>query len=246
MLGISLSGFKLPHYLNIIFPVPSIMVANLLLSKIHDGAWIKSIFVMQLSTTVLLFLLAAVLNSWAFPIGNPWLLIFILLLLTGLYFFMRSPVLSKLQKAILLPVSAVAISFFLLNANFYFNLLNYQAGNQLAFQFRNKVDPTAVYLWKGMYIPSWNFYTATQRNEFRDGLYENGKKIWLLFDAADSIEIRQSGYELGRQYAVPDFHITKLKLSFVNPVTRDKVCAKKILAEITGRKEEQLLVNTHQ
>jgi len=34
-------------------------------------------------------------------------------------------------------------------------------------------------------------------------------------------------------------------VSFVNPVTRDKVCAKKILAEITGRKGEQLMVNAH-
>lgn len=244
LLGISLSGFKLPHYLNIIFPAASIMVANLLLSKVQDTAWIKTIFTIQLATTLLLFVLAAVLNSWAFPLGNPWLFVTIVLLLTGIYIFMWLPGLSQLQKAILLPVSAVAISFFVLNANFYFNLLSYQAGNELAFKLRDKVDPATVYLWKGMYIPSWNFYTATPRNEFNDGLYESGKKIWLLFDAVDSSDIRQSGYELGRQYIVPDFHITKLKLSFMNPATRQKVCTKKILAEVTGRKEEQLFVNT--
>lgn len=247
LLGISFSGFKLPHYLNIIFPVSAIIVANLLLTKVHHVAWIKSVFVMQVVITIILFLLAGLLNSWVFPVGNPWLLVFILLLLTGVYFFMRSPALSKLQKAVLLPVSAIAICFFLLNANFYFNLLKYQAGNQLAFRLRDKIDTNSVFLWKGMYIPSWNFYTATQRKEFSDGLYEKDKKIWLLFDENDSAEIRQSGYELGRQYAVPDFHITKLKLSFVNPGTRAKVCGKKVLAEITGKKEGgQLLANSYQ
>lgn len=245
MLGISLSGFKLPHYLNIIFPAAAIMVAQLLLNKVQDVAWIRNIFMMQVCITLVLLLLAAVLNSWVFPVGSPWLLMLVLLLLTGLYFFLRSPFLSILQKAILLPVSVVAICFFLLNANFYFQLLRYQAGNELAFRMRDKINAASVYLWKGKYIPSWNFYTATVRKDFKDSLYEHGKPAWLIFDATDSADIRRSGYKLGRQYSVADYHITKLKLSFVNPLTRDKACDKTILAEITGKKEEEpLLMNT--
>lgn len=234
MTGISFSGFKLPHYLNIAFPVASVMVAAFLLSRPEQSKWIKPLFNLQLCITALILLAIVFLNSWAFPVNNAWLLFFILSQLLLFYLFVNSGFAIR-QKTVLVPVAAMIVSFFTLNANFYLQLLKYQGGNQLALQTKKKINPADVYLWKGFYTPSWNFYTATDRKPFDDKQYQPGRKTWLLFDLSSLDEIEQAGYRLGQVYSSPDYGITKLQFSFVNPVTRKKVCSEMVLAEVIGK-----------
>jgi hypothetical protein len=130
-------------------------------------------------------------------------------------------------------VAAMVFSFFLLNSNFYPALLTYQGGNELAFATKGKVNPADVYFWKETQSSSFNFYTATLRRPFTDSVLQTGKKVWLLFDSSNEEEIKQAGYQLGHQYASPDYEITKLDIKFVNPVKREKQCTKMVLAEIS-------------
>jgi hypothetical protein len=133
-------------------------------------------------------------------------------------------------------VATIVVSFFLLNTNFYPQLLKYQGGNELAKKIKGNVDPANVYFWKDNYSSSFNFYTATERKQFDDSIFLKGKKpIWLLFDKKDSADIHQSGYKIGLIYSVPDFGITRLDLKFVNPVTRKSELHQMMLGEITGR-----------
>ncbi|MET0393160.1 MAG: glycosyltransferase family 39 protein [Chitinophagaceae bacterium] len=236
MLGISLSGFKLPHYLNIVFPAASILVASFLVNRLAGSGsrWIKPVFNLQLAITVLLSACMLFLNTWAFPIRNAWVVFFILSLVLLFYLFISSGF-SMLQKTVLVPAAAMIICFFLLNINFYLQLLHYQGGSELAFRTKEKINPQDVYLWKGLYTPSWNFYTATDRRVFEDTVYRSGRTIWLLTDQAGLEEIQQAGYQLGDVYTNPDYGITRLKLSFVNPLTRKKACTEMVLAAIRGK-----------
>lgn len=233
--GITFSGFKLPHYLNVIFPVASIMVASFILQQKEQPKWIRAIFHLQLVTSFVIMIFMTVLNGWAFPVNNTWLLFLIISLALLFYLFIGSGF-SRLQKAVLLPVAAMNIGFFTLNSNFYLQLLKFQGGNELAFKTKEKIDPANVYLWNGFYTPSWNFYTATNRNIFTNEVYQDGKKVWLLFDRSSLNEIKKAGYELGQQYTSPDYAITKLKLSFVNPDTRQKACSEMVLAEVIAKR----------
>lgn len=236
--GISFSGFKLPHYLNIMFPAAAVMVASFIMNKAAQPKWAGPVFTIQLLLTLLIGLAMLFVNAWAFPITNAWV-VFITLSLILLFGLFINSGFSRMQKAVLISVAAMIVSFFTLNANFYLQLLKYQGGNELAFTVKHQINPAEVYLWKNVQAHSWNFYTATNQKFFSDSLYHRGKKVWLLFDLAHLTEIERAGYRLGRRYATPDYVVTKLKLSFINPSTRKKACSQMVLAEVIDKTKEE-------
>ena len=232
-LVLNFSGFKLPHYINIIFPATAVMTASWIVATPLKP---RTIFIIQIVVCFFMLLLVAMLNAWAFPVKNFLLSLSVVMLLAVVFYFLRNQQLSYVQKALCISVASMVLSFFLLNTNFYPQLLRYQGGNELAKKIKGNVDPVNVYFWKNNYSSSFNFYTATERKQFDDSIFLKGKRpIWLLFDKNDSTDIRQSGYKIGLTYSVPDFGITKLNLKFVNPVTRKNELHEMVLGEITGK-----------
>lgn len=232
VLILSFSGFKLPHYLNIIFPAAAIITAVYLYAARDNPKRTQFIYLAQYILSVAVVVLVSCLVLWAFPIKNRGLIIPIILFLTVFFYFIISKNLSRLQKAICLSVSSTAFCFFLLNTAFYPQLLNYQGGNEMAKLIKGKVDPSAVYSWGKTLSPSFYFYTKTLRQQFADSVLANNKSVWILFDIKDEEGIKQSGYRLGQRFETNDFHITKLDLKFVNPATRENQCSKMVVAEI--------------
>jgi 4-amino-4-deoxy-L-arabinose transferase-like glycosyltransferase len=230
LLIVSFSGFKLPHYLNIVFPATAVLVAAFILSKREIPSWIKAIYTIQLVVAILLLLLIGALTYWAFPVKKLFVIVGVVLFLASFFYVVKSTLLNRLQKAVGLSATAMAFSFFLLNANFYPQLLKYQGGNELAFAIKGKVNPKDVYFWKEMYSSSFNFYTATLRQQFTDSTYKPGQ--WLLFDIRSEKEIKEAGYQLGQRFEAIDFEITKLTLKFIDPARRESKCTKMVLAEL--------------
>ena len=235
LLLISLSDFKLPHYLNITFPSAAVMAASFILTKQSQPGWIRIIFRLQLVLCVLLLLLSAVVNAWVFPARNSWVIAGMILLLAVVFYFIRSKQYNKLQKAVLVSVSTMILLFFSLNTSFYPRLLTYQGGNELAFATREKVDPATIYFEKNSYSPSFNFYTASLRKSFSDSLFHEGKNVWV-FTELKFLPAIEYHYLVGEKYEAARYWITRLSLKFLNPATRDKQCTKMLLVELTGRK----------
>lgn len=233
LLIVSFSGFKLPHYLNIVFPTTSVMAAAFILNRQSQPGWVKAILSTQLIVSALFLLLIGAISVWAFPVKNIRIIIAVVLLLAVVFYFIKNTAYNHLQKAVAVSVSVMIFSFFLLNSNFYPQLLKYQGGNELAFATKGKVDPANVYFWKDVYSSSYNFYTATLRKPFADSVLLHGKKIWLLADIRNLDEIKHRGYQLGQLYSTLDYEITKLDIKFVNPAKREKECTKMLLVEIS-------------
>jgi len=233
LIVVSFSGFKLPHYLNIVFPATAVMTAAFILTKQTDIKWMKAIYTLQISVVSLLLLLAGLINVWAFPVSNPWIIAGVVLTLALVFYFIRSGRYNKMQKVVSISVAGMVFSFFLLNANFYPQLLTYQGGNELAFATKGKVNAENAYLMKDTYSSSWNFYTKTIRKEFADSVLRPDRKTWLLYDIRSEEEIKKLGFHLGERFINPDYEITKLDIKFVNPAKRESQCTKMVLAEIT-------------
>jgi hypothetical protein len=140
---------------------------------------------------------------------------------------------SHLQKAVTVSVAAMSFSFFLLNSNFYPQLLQYQGGNKLAHAARGKLNPADVYFWKETQSSSFVFYTASLRKQFDDSVLQKDKRIWLLFDTRDEEQVKQAGYKLGQRYSTTDYEVTKLDIKFINPATRENQCNEMVVAEIS-------------
>ncbi len=216
---VSFSGFKLPHYLNIIFPVAAVLTASWI---IENAAKAKTIFIIQSVIIILLLLLSVVVNVWFFPVTKMLIIIGVILFLAVVIYFWKSTMYSLLQKAVTMSVATMAFSFFLLNTNFYPQLLTYQAGNELAKQIKGKVDPASIYFWKDTYSSSFNFYTKSIRHTFNDSVFTKQQPVYLLVDARDIDSVKAAGYHFGNIYKSRDYEITKLQLKFVNPSTREK------------------------
>lgn len=233
LLVVSFSGFKLPHYLNMVFPTTAVLAASFIIEKKENLKWIKMFHRIQFVVVVIFLLLIALINTWAFPVKSSWVIVGVVLLLAVVFYFIKSPAYGYLQKAVAISAAAMVLSFFLLNSNFYPQLLNYQGGNKLAANSRGKINPDAVYFWKNTYSSSFSFYTQTLRKPFADSVLQQGKKIWLVYDIKDEGEIIQAGYKIGQGFSALDYEITKLDIKFVNPIKREKQCTRMMLSAIS-------------
>lgn len=234
LLLVSFSGFKLPHYLNIIFPVAAVMAAVFIISAQSPGKWVQPVFIIQLLISTLLLLAAAVINTWVFPLKYIPLAVGPVLLLAIVFYFLKSNMYGALQRAVLVPASAIIVFFFLMNAHFYPQLLKYQGGNVLALKTAGKIDPADVYFWKNTFSSSFNFYTKTLYKPFADSVLQPGRagrKIWLAYDIRDEEEIKKL-YHIGQRFETLDYEITKIDIKFVNPAKRQTQCSKMVLGEI--------------
>lgn len=125
---ISSSRFKLPHYLNILFPLVAILVAAWLQPRLAAGH-LRGIWWLQGLAIGLLLILGLTINlAWFPPEGWAVPVIALGLLGFGLWWWLRS---DKTQSPIIASLVTAAVFNFLLNANFYPQILHYQAATTL-------------------------------------------------------------------------------------------------------------------
>ena len=233
---INFSNFKLPHYLPILTPATALIVAHLFVSRWNDERWRKAFYIIQLSTSILLLATAALVNTWAFPVKSTVVLIGLIFFLVVVFYFFLSKMYNNIQRSITVSVAAIALFFFLANTNFYPQLLTYQGGKPLADITRGVADPKDVYFWKNTFSSTYNFYSSSNRQVYNDSLKQTGKSFWLIYEKSQQAEIDSLGLQLGKTFSVPDYEITRLKKSFVDPATRKGTLDEMIMAEVLGHK----------
>jgi len=233
---INFSNFKLPHYLPILTPATALIVSHFFVSRWNNERWRKVFFIIQLSASLLLLLVAAIVNTWAFPINKTIVLIGLVVLLAIVFYFLLNKLLSNIQKAITVSVASITLFFFLANTNFYPQLLTYQGGKPLADKTRGIVDPKNVYFWKNAFSSTYNFYSSSNRQVYPDSLKNMDQKFWIIYERSQQQNIDSLGFVFGRSFSVQDYEITRLKRSFIDPTTRSQTLDSMIMREVLGRK----------
>ncbi len=227
MIFFSLSNFKLPHYLNCLFPLFSIMLGGFLAEKEENIKHVRLFRNIQLFSVILTVILALILDLWIFPVSKPAVAV-VLILLLGVWlgtFFIRT---SLFNKSVAFTFTAAIFIFASLNMNFYPRLLTYQAGNELAFKTEDRhIDPKKVYNYMPEdYSFSYDFYTAWQHAEISlDSIKASeGKKqeLWVLTSEEGKSDLEKNGIKGREIYAGKDFRVSVLKPKFLNPATRAK------------------------
>ena len=233
---INFSNFKLPHYMPVLTPATALIVSHFFISKWNNEKWRRALFVIQLSSCLLLLAAAATVNAWAFPVTKSIVLFGLIVLLSIVFYFLLNRFLSTIQKAITVSVASIALFFFLANTNFYPRLLTYQAGKPLAGRTKGIADPENVYFWKNTFSSSYNFYSASVRKVYPDSLKNNDQSFWLIYEKSQQPQVDSAGLLFGKTFSVRDYEITRLKRSFIDPATRDQTLDSMIMVEVTGRK----------
>jgi hypothetical protein len=224
-----LSGmqYKMPHYINILFPFFSILLASFLLELVKENRfrYLQILTYIQFVVMIILVFLVILLNAYCFPMKYPLLWIgFFILLAWAAYFIIKGE--NRLVRLIV-PSAIIGISVnLLLNGNFYPSLLQYQPGNTLAqFVSQNGIDKNKVFYF-GTPSRSYDFYTQ-RTNPALDTLEiqkmaRTGNRFYIyvektLFKDLNNLPLK---YTVLRQ--VPEFRVTLLNLDFLNPKTRPK------------------------
>jgi lysylphosphatidylglycerol synthetase-like protein (DUF2156 family) len=216
---ITFSGFKLPHYINIIFPSASVLTAAYLLEKIREQNSVRRLFTVQIAICILCLIVAATINVWAFPLRS-WLVIMVMVLLFILSAVIVKALTTSFQKMIGLSILTSTVIFYLLNSNFYPQLLTYQGGNELAFQTRDKISPKNVFFWPSIYNPSFQFYSKELKKDFTDSVLNQDHPVWVLTDRNSRSQIMQRSIPVLQQYSHRDYNIGTMSFKFINPKTR--------------------------
>ena len=222
LIVISTSKSKLPHYLNSILPLVSVLMAGYLTRDNFKTKELKTIAYTQLVILTLVYIAAWALLLFVFPV-NP----IVLLLFLGVSFIMfynikaQNEIFKKLLHGSILL--SIALNLFL-NATFYPNLLNYQSGIKASSLIsENNIPLNQLYKIDNIHTWSLDFYSQRLTPTLTStSSSEELKGKWFYLEDKQYRSLIEKGVSFDEIYKIPHFRITKLTLKFLNPTTRPK------------------------
>lgn len=205
LLVFSLSRFQLPHYLNILFPYFSILLA----AWLFELAGEKKIFITQRVISVIVVVLLAVITVVFQP---PYWWAYIVLSAVAFVVWWRW---KKPEDVVRVSVLASVCAAVFLNVFFYPALVQYQGGSETA-MWKNKKFPGESVRFYQVNSYSFEFYSDAPvlRSDSAHGLVYTGR------DGLASLD--EKGVSYKTEAVFPSYRVTRLDGKFVNRATRAK------------------------
>jgi 4-amino-4-deoxy-L-arabinose transferase-like glycosyltransferase len=218
------SNFRLPHYLNILFPFFAILIAGEL-EKVKDNAKEPAVLLgVQKFVAIVMLLLAVFINVYLFPLKA---IIIAVLALPALYLMLYEwrARQSWLDKLVGVSLAASLFVNILMNGSFYYQIQRYQAGQHIAARIREMDIPENSVFINQWESPTLNYYSGYFFAEADTVSLARQKDFWMVgpieeisrWSSAEHFAIKES-------YTFPDFDTTKLKAGFIDPRTRPDAC----------------------
>ena len=236
LIVISFSKFKLPHYLNSLLPILSVLVAGYLTELYIKNKKLtaKMLLILQYTLLTLGSIFVLFLIFWAFPMPHVGIVLCYLLLLVGLCYVITTKM-GVIRKLIVISVSYMIFINFCLNTQFYPKLLMYQAGNNAARVVNSEgIDRDDVFMLSGR--PSWSLDFYTKRITPNIPISEISRTIksgqWLFLYGNELESLKAMNMNWSKEYEIYHHRITRLSLEFLNPNTRDVILEKAYLLQI--------------
>jgi len=238
LVTLSFSKFKMPHYLIMLFPLATILTAPYLLHLLSFRKGIKIFIPVQAFLIIVIITLAAALNYYFFKPSNWLLMIMGPLLLAAIIAIWITKSVQTGMKVIYLSAAASLLFNFMLNYNFFPQLLTYQGGNEMVKAMKKKniaianeeiilVEPNAHSF---DYYSGYN-HTLLPLAKF-DKQYPGLKDKYFFISRADRNALQSRGYRIEAVISQPDYNVAKVSLTFLNPASREKRLDTLMLAKI--------------
>jgi 4-amino-4-deoxy-L-arabinose transferase-like glycosyltransferase len=214
---ISGSQFKLPHYLNVLFPLFAIHLAFFLTAL--RKKWDKLLGFIQGFVAVCVMVLIALLNGWSFPLSAPHTILVTVVLGILLVFFL----IRYRAQYRTITLLAAAILYFDFTYNVFPEIMKYQAGNVLADVSKEALIPGREirYLAGQVVSNSFDFHLGTCIPAVPLDAIVNSKKSWTLYtDEAGLHELVEHGVTVATIAKTFDRRVSKLDRSLLDPTRR--------------------------
>ena len=205
---LSLSKYKLPHYIFVTLPFASIICASYFdkITSIQFKIWNKVYFAFG----CLVLIILCVYPLLFFKELNFVILFLIILQLLLLYF--RKTI--KMHGTLKLISYVVVLNLFL-SFVFYPKLLTFQA-DSMAGKWLTKNNATASVFLINEKSHAFNFYTKNTKNQTLSiDKVDNVKKSSWFYTNEENLQLLSQKYEIVKKIKFSDYPITRLKLSFL-------------------------------
>ena len=236
-ISFSLSQFKLPHYINVIFPLAAIFTADytVRIAKKAEREW-RILFGFQQVVNVLLVLVILAVVLVFFPMKNPlvWIAFVGLVMIGGSMLRKNQGELMRLVGPSLFLILAANL---ILNVHFYPNLLVYQPGSSAAkFIIEQEIDPNSIRKislsgHEDYHMHCLDFYIQTLV-PYVSPKDENGltnKNHVFFTDLEGKKLLEEKNPNLMELKEFDQFNVTQLNFIFLFPETRDGQLGKRYL-----------------
>ncbi|GAB3729842.1 ArnT family glycosyltransferase [Spirosoma lituiforme] len=235
----SLSGFQLPHYMNIVFPFFAVITAQFLVSLTITN--LRKWTVGQTSISLAFSGIAIALLVLVKPAGLVGGLVWIVIITLVTFSIFRKNTLLSLSGRM---VGAMLMLAGTLNLFLYPTLLRYQAGmataNYVNEEARLASRPTLLYepgtgvgggsFWTyEFYAQAPTSYVRTD-SAMRAQVQKAPQQVFTTAEFASSLETH--GFRVKRLAMFPYYHVSQLTYEFLNPATRAKTLSPYVLAEV--------------
>jgi len=226
LVALAFSKFKMPHYLIMLFPLATIFTASYLRHVLSFKKGIRVFFPMQLLFVVLVVVAALALNFYFFK-PTSWIIAIIAVFIFGLLVWtITNRSLQKGTKIIYASAAVILLFNFLLNYNFFPQLLQYQAGNEMVRSMaEKKIEiPDNQILLIEPNAHSFDYYRAychpliTIDEIEKD--YTLVKDKYFLINRADRNKLQAQGFIVEPVISEKDYNVAKVSLKFLKPATR--------------------------
>jgi 4-amino-4-deoxy-L-arabinose transferase-like glycosyltransferase len=239
-MALSLSQYKLPHYVFVLYPFAAIFTAAWL-SQLETASAEKyqKLNNVQFILCMVMLALVVLMNLWFFPIFKlPLALLSALLLLILMVYSSR--LLRTRTNLTLYFISAFTGIFinFLMNSSFYPQLLNYQGGTVASNYLKGKLLRTDNCF--SLHETSFALDVNTGIN-WMDGspalfdakLKEHGE-VWVFTNQSGYVYLKEQ-YPVADSKRIEHFHVTAMTLPFLNPSTRQSVLEERYLVQLKAK-----------
>lgn len=230
----SVSRFQLPHYLNALFPLLSIVTAYGLIENIRKRKFLKIFNHIHLWSSIIILLLVVVIHI-LFSNQNPKVdTYFVFIVGLGLILLLVKLKGQYLRKMIFIPAIAVLLVNYYINRNFYPELLKYQAESEAAFFIKSYDLDAETLVSLGVNERMLCFITdrVVPSFEIDESIASDfsGKIVFTNQEGIDHLSNLKLDYK--KIEVFPDFRITTLNGTFLNKNTREQELEMKYLIKI--------------
>jgi 4-amino-4-deoxy-L-arabinose transferase-like glycosyltransferase len=230
----SLSRFQLPHYLNILYPFLSIMVAHFL-TDLDDRTYHKTISYTQNILYIVIFLFCITLAIF-FELHDVFLICLVLgLLAVIIYRFLPG---NHLENIFGRSFIAVMVFSLFLNCLIYPEVFKYQSGMKAASFLKKNHLTEPVYTFRELFPEfAFEFYSTQPVYVIKESeLYSLKGNIRVFAPKLKIDSLRNEGFIVQDTLTFPHFHISKLNGEFIDSHTRAQVVDSSMLATISLKK----------
>lgn len=219
---ISLAQFKLPHYINILIPLYSILTAAYLINVYEKSKkkTLKALLGVQYFILSLVFIFAMLACFYVFDFnGIQYYLLLLGLSMVICHFCLKRE--EYFKRIITLSAYSSILLNVVLNLHFYPSLLEYQAGSTMAEKVQeHNIPADNIYKISERHTWALDFYNQDPANIISVSDLENIPQAWVYVTEEELQKLGNAGYHWHDEIVVDQFRITRLQLKFLNPLTR--------------------------